>query len=121
MSTSASFQLVFREFNISLYRSNSIYRSAAALAALLRLCSCPAFRRFFRLVSDAEPIFQLEKMKDLHESPKKMLFLSLVKLGRTEINPSPRNRHHYGNTYAYQKYLIEMTESFQCAFTSSYL
>lgn len=63
----------------------------------------------------------MKALQDLHESPKKQLFLSLVKLGRTEINPEKYSSSEYGNTYAYQKHLIEMTESFQCAFTSSYL
>lgn len=70
-------------------RSESVYRSAAALAALVRLCmSNYDFNEFYISVAAVEPIFHLDSLvKALDEShPKKKLFLSLTTLARVPLH-----------------------------------
>lgn len=70
-------------------RSNSLYRSAAALAALINLT--PAwfiYTSFYETIAALEPIFRLEDLTlKLHDShPEKKYFLSLISLARAQLH-----------------------------------
>lgn len=70
-------------------RSNSLYRSAAALAALISLSTAWAlYTSFYEIIAAVEPIFRLEDLSsNLHDShPEKKYFLSLIRLARAQLH-----------------------------------
>lgn len=69
------------------FRSDSINRSALALAALIRVSLSVARREAYDNVSRIEPIFHLETpaMSLDCSHPEKMFFLLLVKLARATL------------------------------------
>lgn len=75
-----------------------MYRSAAALTALIRLKCCSAvFSDFCNAIQEIEPIFQLEAQANaLDEShPQKKAFLALVMYSRSVIVYSLRSGEQY--------------------------
>lgn len=69
------------------FRSNSINRSATALAALVRVSLTVGRREFYVNVSRIEPIFHLEILAGSLpcSSPEKKWFLLLVKLAKETL------------------------------------
>lgn len=70
-------------------RSSSLYRSAAALSALLRLStSCPWFGEFYVSIAVVEPIFHLESLANALDvsHPEKSYFLFLISLARARLH-----------------------------------
>lgn len=70
-------------------RSNSLYRSAAALAALINLSTAwSLYTLFYESIAAVEPIFRLEdlssNLRDSH--PEKKYFLSLIRLARAQVH-----------------------------------
>lgn len=68
-------------------RSNSLYRSASALAALIRVSLCVILIEIYCGISRIEPIFHLETLtRSLHcLHPEKKYFSLLAKLARVTV------------------------------------
>lgn len=78
----------YLKFNLTCFRSNSVHRSAAAVAALLRLSmTSHDYDSFYRSVAVVEPIFHLETLaKALCNShPEKIFYLLLLNLARAQL------------------------------------
>lgn len=71
-------------------RSDSLYRSAAALSALFRLAASWTilYNEFFVSVAAVEPIFHLESLANALDdsNPEKKYFLLLVGLARAQLH-----------------------------------
>lgn len=111
-------------------RSSSIYRSAAALVALIRLStSLSAFSDFYVAVASIEPLFHLESLASALENshPKKTYFLCLTTLARVRLQftsnfeifgPSVNDYKQLESAPEYARILkrdlLEVLESLQC-------
>lgn len=111
-------------------RSSSIYRSAAALVALIRLStSLSAFSDFYVAVASIEPLFRLESLARALENshPKKTYFLCLTTLARVRLQftsnieifgPSVNNYKQLESSPEYartfQRNLLEVLDSLRC-------
>lgn len=111
-------------------RSSSIYRSAAALVALIRLStSLSTFSDFYVAVTSIEPLYRLESLARALENshPKKTYFLCLTTLARVRLQftsnfeifgPSVddykqlESSPEYARTF--QRNLLEVLDSLRC-------
>lgn len=98
-------------------RSKSINRSAAALAAIVRLGTRLLYFCVLRAVAKTEAISQFEKALDnLH--PEKSTFLSLIALLKQDLNLTPSAFDYGCNSYSeialcLRKELIEVMKTSQ--------
>lgn len=101
-------------------RSESVYRSAAALAALVRLCmSNYDYNEFYISVAAVEPIFHLDSLvKALDDShPKKKLFLSLTTIARVPLHfiKNPKQfKSHSEFAHTLRQSLLKIFELCRC-------
>lgn len=105
-------------------RSNSLYRSAAALSALIRLTtSWSLYGHFYISVAAVEPIFHLESLANALDdaNPEKKYFLLLIGLARAQLHyvydfSAPGITKEFAINYR-QKFL-EILDSSRCVLGS---
>lgn len=107
------------------HRSNSLYRSAAALTALMRLSTTsPSFGKFYFAISNSVPLFRLEaRANALNVSkPDKTLFLSVVALGRARLPAKDRARLKSESVaHSLRKDLLRTLEYNQYVYSFNYI
>lgn len=107
------------------HRSNSLYRSAAALTALMRLSTTsPSFGKFYFAISNSVPLFRLEaRANALNVSkPDKPLFLSVVALGRARLPVKDRARLKSESVaHSLRKDLLRTLEYNQYVYSFNYI
>lgn len=96
-------------------RSSSIYRSAAALVALIRLStSLSDFSDFYVAVASTEPLFHLESLAIALENshPKKTYFLCLTTLARVRLQFTSHFKAFEPPVYDYKQ--LESSPEYAC-------
>lgn len=105
-------------------RSDSLYRSAAALSTLIRLSmSAPLYGKFYFAVAAVEPIFDLGPLASALDdsNPEKKYFLLLVGLARARLHFVQRSEISEITeelALSFRQKLLEILDSSRCVLRS---